>query len=135
MPEDLPLTERQRRVVRAAVCGGMIVEDGLASALAAIRWPCSYLDFESVATTLPLYPGAGCHQQVLTQFSVHERDSIGGEPRHREFLADAGRDCRRELALALIDALPGKGSIFVYTSYEKTRIRGLQDLFPDLTRC
>jgi hypothetical protein len=132
VPEELPLTERQRRVVRAAVSGGMIVEDGLASALAAIRWPCSYLDFESVATTLPLYPGAGCHQQVLTQFSVHERDKFGGEPRHREFLADPGRDCRRELALALIDALPGKGSIFVYTSYEKTRIRGLKDLFPDL---
>ena len=60
---------------------------GLDLALAASKWPCHYLDFETVATTLPLYDGYGCHDQVLTQFSVHHRDSLDAEPSHSEFLA------------------------------------------------
>ncbi len=132
VPDDLELTDRQRRVVNAAISGSAIVEEGLQSALGTLLWPCRYLDFETVTTALPLYPGCACHQHVLTQFSIHERDAPGGELRHREFLAEAERDCQRELAQALIEALSGDGSILVYTSYEKTRIRGLQNLFPEL---
>jgi predicted RecB family nuclease len=132
LPDDVKLNERQRRFVTAAVSGRLVVEDGLGEALATLKWPCYYLDFETVATVLPLYDGHGCHQQVLTQFSAHSRDGIGGELRHTEFLADAGRDCQRELALSLIDALGTHGSVVVYSSFEKTRIKGLVDRFADL---
>jgi hypothetical protein len=100
--------------------------------LAATGWPCHYLDFETVATVLPLYEGHCCHQQVLTQFSIHHRDSIDAAPRHTEYLADATRDCQRELAEALIAALRPEGAIIVYSSFEQTRIRALRDAFPDL---
>jgi hypothetical protein len=46
---------------------------------------------------LPLYKGHGCNQQVLTQFSIHRRDTLDSEPMHQEYLADAMRDCQREL--------------------------------------
>src|SRR5215475_10583151 len=58
-----------------------------------IAWPCRYLDFETVATVLPLYDGHGCHKQVLTQFSIHHRNRINGEFRLNEYLADASEDC------------------------------------------
>src|SRR5690606_11405351 len=76
LPEDLELTERQRRVRHAALTGQMFVSPGLSDALASIKWPCRYLDFETVTTFLPLYDGHTCHQQVLTQFSVHRRSGI-----------------------------------------------------------
>lgn len=132
LQDDLKLNDRQQRAVKAAISGQLCVEDGLGDALEAITWPCHYLDFETVATVLPLYEGHRCHQQVPTQFSIHHRDRIEGELRHSEYLADATKDCQRELAEALIDALGQQGSIIVYTSFEKTRIKALQELFPDL---
>ena len=57
---------------------------------------------------------------------------MGGELLHAEFLADASRDCEREAAEALIDALGNTGTIFTYSSYEFTRIKELKASFPDL---
>ena len=57
---------------------------------------------------------------------------MGGELLHAEFLADASKDCEREAAEALIDALGNTGTIFTYSSYEATRIKELKASFPDL---
>jgi predicted RecB family nuclease len=131
-PDDLELNDRQERAKNGALSGKTLVGPGLAEALEAIPWPCRYLDFETVATVLPLYEGHGCHQQVLTQFSIHYRDRVDAEVRHYEYLADASRDCQRELAEALIVAMASEGSIIVYSNFEQTRIKALQDRFPDL---
>jgi hypothetical protein len=132
LPEDLKLNERQQHAVKSSLSGQLCVEDSLGDALKAIAWPCHYLDFETVATVLPLYDGHGCHQQVLTQFSIHHRNRIDGELRHSEYLADATEDCQRELSETLIRALGQAGSVIVYTSFEKARINSLRRLFPDL---
>src|SRR5690606_30642348 len=71
--------------------------------------------------------------QGLTQFSIDYRDDIGASLEHSEFLADASRDCQRELASALIDALAQDGSIFVYSSFEKTQINRLSEAFAELS--
>lgn len=83
-------------------------------------------------TFLPTYNGHGCHRQVLTQFSIHHRDSIDGELRHSEFLADALRDCERELAETLIEKLGHRGAIFVYSGFERQRVSDLARAFPDV---
>jgi hypothetical protein len=132
VPDDLKLNEKQQRARDSTLSGKLCVEAGLRIALDAIAWPCYYLDFETVATSLPLYPGHGCHQQVLTQFSTHCRDNFNSEIRHTEYLADPASDCQQELAEALICALGQQGSIIVYSSFEKTRIGALQGLLPDL---
>lgn len=134
VPDDLKLNEKQQRAKESALSGKICVEAGLKNALNTIAWPCYYLDFETVVTVLPLYPGHACHQQVPTQFSIHRRDHINSEVRHSEYLADAPKDCQRELAEALIGALGQQGSIIVYTGFEKTRIEALQRLLPDLNR-
>jgi predicted RecB family nuclease len=132
LPEDFELNERQERARSSALAGRIIVEPGLKRALKAITWPCHYLDFETVATVLPLYDGHGCHRQVLTQFSIHHRKHIDAEPAHSEYLADASRECERELANGLIDKLGGHGAILVYSNFEKTRLSALRDSFPDM---
>src|ERR1019366_6631465 len=113
VPDDLKLNARQQRAVKSSMSGRIVVESGLGKALEEIIWPCHYLDFETVATALPLYVGQACHQQVLTQFSIHHVDRIGGELRHSDYLADAIRDCQRELAERLIDDLGQHASIMV----------------------
>jgi hypothetical protein len=132
VPDDFRLTDRQLRVKNAAATGEPFIGAGLRDALRQISWPCHYLDFETVMTALPLYADHRCHQQVLTQFSVHRRDGVGAVPAHREYLADAARDCERELAAALVDALRDRGAIVVYSSFEQTRIKALCEKVPEL---
>jgi predicted RecB family nuclease len=132
VPKDFKLNDRQQRAIAGTLSGKTLVDPGLSKALESIDWPCHYLDFETVATVLPLYTGHGCHRQVLTQFSIHHRDNTTGTIRHSEYLADATKDCERELAEALIKELGEEGSIIVYSSFEETRIKALRDAFSDL---
>ena len=132
VPDDLELNERQERAKYAALSGNTVVEPSLGAALQSVDWPCHYLDFETVMTFLPLYNGHGCHRQVLTQFSIHHRDSLDAAPHHSEYLADAQKDCERELAETLIEKLGNGGSVIMYSKFEATRIKALRDAFPDL---
>jgi predicted RecB family nuclease len=133
LPEDLNLNSRQQRAVQSVRDGRLVVEPDLRDALNSIAWPCYYLDFETVQTTLPLYPSHGCHEQILTQFSIHKRDRPGTTLLHVDYLADSARDCQRQLAEHLIEHLGQQGSIIVYSNFEQTRIKALQDRFPDLS--
>jgi len=132
VPDDFELSGVQQRARRAALSGQVEIACDLDQHLEAIEWPCHYLDFETVATVLPLYTGHGCHRQVLTQFSIHHRNSIEAEPTHSDYLADASKDCEREVAEALLAALGDRGSIIVYSHFEKTRIEALTKSFSDL---
>lgn len=133
IPEDFALTDTQTRVRHAVLTQQTTVsKESLREALGSVVWPCHYLDFETVATVLPLFPGMRCHEQVLTQFSVHHRDSFDQVCTHDEYLADETRDCQRELAETLIQSLGIAGSVVVYSHFEKQRLRGLADCFNDL---
>lgn len=132
VPNDLGLNERQERVRLASIAGSLFVSPALGTALSAIQFPCYYLDFETVAVALPMYDGHSCHRQVLTQFSIHRKNAMDSEPTHSDYLADASRDCERELAETLIAALGDRGSILVYGDFEEKRISKLRDAYPDL---
>jgi predicted RecB family nuclease len=69
---------------------------------------------------------------VANSSYTHSRASVDGDLEHQEYLADASKDCQRELTESLIAALGEEGAIFVYSSFEKTRIKGLVKLYPDL---
>ena len=134
IPKDFELTAPQE-IVRKAVVGGeaVIDRDGLKEALGSIEYPCYYLDFETMQTAIPLYEGLAPYEAIPFQYSLH----VGSEVEiivHKEYLADPSRDCRRELAEKLIRDCGSKGSIVVYTSFEKTIIKSLAELFPDLKK-
>jgi hypothetical protein len=132
VPAGIGLSEYQERVRDCVTSGQPYVADGLGAELAAVVWPAHYLDFETVMTAIPLYPGVGPYQQVVTQFSVHRCSDVGAVIEHREYLADPATDCRRELAERLLDDLGTAGSIVVYSGFERAVINGLSALFPDL---
>jgi predicted RecB family nuclease len=133
LPADFALTDTQARVRDAVLTRRPVVsKESLRDALESVEWPCHYLDFETVATVLPLFPGMRCHEQVLTQFSVHHRETFERECTHDEYLAEETRECQRELAEALIRALGTSGSVVVYSHFEKQRLRGLAGRFTEL---
>jgi hypothetical protein len=135
IPEDFDLTEKQERVRRCVVSGKPEIDALIVDDLEAVVLPAFYLDFETVMTAIPLYPELPPYAQVPTQFSVHICSTPGKVEAHREFLApDPTRDCRRELAESLLEALRGKGSIITYSGFEKRIIAELAEALPDLAK-
>lgn len=134
IPDGFPLTEKQERVKCCVQTRKIFVEKGLGDELKSIPWPAYYLDFETAMTAIPLYVNIAPYTQLPTQYSIHKCSALGHVVDHFEYLADPSRDCRRDLAEHLIDDLNSKGSIIVYSSFEKTIVSGLGKTYPDLLK-
>jgi len=134
IPLDYPgLQARQRQVVEVARTGEPKVLGDLARALGEIEYPIYYLDFETVSSALPLYPGSSPYQQVPFQWSCHVRRVPDGELDHHEFLHQETTDPRRPFAESMLELLESSGTIVAYhDSFEKSRIKELATTFPDL---
>ena len=133
IPSEFALTGSQA-VVREAVCRdkSMVDKNRLRMLLEQVQWPAAYLDFETFTSAIPVYPGIAPHQQIPTQYSVHLCSGPGKIVEHFEYLADPTRDCRKELAEELCDALADAKSIVMYSSFEKRILRELAAAFPTL---
>jgi hypothetical protein len=131
IPDDFPLNETQARVRTAVISGGDWVSEGLAEELAGIEYPVHHLDFEAFMPAIPAFAGTSPFDAVPFQYSIH-RQETGGELEHLECLYTEGDDPHRELATRLVSDLGERGSICVYSSYEKTMIKSLSARLPDL---
>jgi len=132
IPASFALSTNQRIVVNAVKTLKQYKSGELKSVLDSIVWPAYYLDFETITTALPLFENVAPYEQMLTQYSLHICSAPGKIDGNREYLASHERDCRRELAVKLIEDLGESGSIIVYHTFEKTMLSGLAKLFPDL---
>ena len=69
----------------------------------------------------------------MFQYSLHYIEHEGGELKHTEFLAYPGADPRRASAEQLCRDIPMNVCTTAYNmGFEKGRIRGLAELYPDL---
>ncbi len=131
IPSDFELNDAQQKAATAIRTKSPQIDAAeIRSALNSLEWPIGYLDFETLKMAVPLYPDVAPHEQLLTQYSLHLETAPGSELAHRAYLADHARDCRDELATELIRHTAGCRTIVVYSSFEKTMIRGLAKLLP-----
>ena len=105
------------------------VSPNLASELDALRYPVSFLDFETFNPALPIYEGTRPYQVIPFQWSLHTRDSFG-QLSHQYFLNNDTADPREPFVTSLLDAVPPQGSIVVYSHFEQTRLNNLAKEFP-----
>ncbi len=133
IPSTVKLNAQQSLMKISLETGETTISSTLKRELEKIIWPGFYLDFETTMSALPLYPGTGPYEQILTQYSIHICPAPGCIISHKEYLAAPERDCRRELAENLIKDLEGDGSILVYSGFEMRMIKNLMGLYPDLT--
>ena len=116
IPKDFPLTERQRRAWECARTGKPWFGKGLKEALAGLRYPLYFMDFETLGVALPRYAGMSPYDQIPFQWSVHIQRKPGAELEHYEFLADDSNDPRPEFVKALCQVIGKKGSVLAYNS-------------------
>jgi predicted RecB family nuclease len=134
---ELPAKEKlnftQRRQLKAMAEQRIIVEPTLARELQPLIVPgrLGFLDFETIARAIPVWPGMAPWQQAAAQFSYHERQPDGSYT-HAAFLAEGPEDARPPLAAAMVRATANADRVVMYTPFEKTRIRELQRAVPEL---
>lgn len=110
-----------------------IRQSNIRSFLAELSYPIYFLDFESFQPAVPLYDDSYPYEQIVFQYSLHWLEEDGGALRHTEFLAYPGADPRRALAEQLCRDIPMDVCTTAYNmAFEKTRIRRLAELYPDL---
>jgi hypothetical protein len=125
IPAEMELSPVQRLVKQDKEWIGI----GLRPALASVVYPVHHLDFETVMPAVPKYAKTRPYEVLPVQWSDHvERDD--GSLEHAEFLCRDARDSREELLAALLDTLGREGSICVYSSYERSILERLAELFP-----
>lgn len=131
IPAAQKLTDIQLRQKRSAEQGGLVVERGLAAALAPFSGRLGFLDFETISRALPVWPGLSPWRATTVQFSYHETQDGGGY-RHRAYLAEGPADPREELSVRMLEATKDAERIVMYSSFERTRIRELAEALPAL---
>lgn len=114
--------------------GDEIDRPKIAGFLSTLSYPLYFLDFETYQTAVPPYDDTKPYQQIVFQYSLHYIEREGGELKHKEYLAYPGQDPRRELAVRLCQDIPADVCVLAYNmSFEKTRIKELAALYPDLS--
>ncbi len=128
------LSELQAKVHRVVVSGRTEVDAAsLKNDLELIRFPVAFLDFETFAPVLPRYPGTHPHEVIPFQWSMHVV-SESGEIEHRQFLWTEDGDPRPSFVQSLAESLPAKGSVVVYSGYERGRLAALAESFGSKAR-
>jgi predicted RecB family nuclease len=133
---ELPAKEKlnftQKRQLKAMAEQRIIVEPTLGRDLEPLEAArLGFLDFETIARAIPVWPGMAPWQQAAAQFSYHERQPDGSYT-HAAFLAEGPEDARPPLAAAMVRATADAKRVVMYTPFEKTRIRELQRAVPEL---
>jgi hypothetical protein len=128
------LSEKQLIQVNSHLCDKVYIDiPNIRRFLEKIHYPLVFLDFETLKSAIPLYDCSRAHQQIPTQFSIHIIESKDSALKHFEYLADENEDPRRKLSENLVRIIPENACVLAYyMSFEKTIIKNLADVYPDL---
>ena len=133
VPDDIKLSTIQRNQVIAAKTKQPIVDQAaIAGMLEELEFPLYFLDYEAIATALPLYGGIKPYQQVPFQYSLHVLPDPGAKLEHHQFLDQLGKDSPIEQLLKSLAAVAGdNGSVIVWhKSFEISRNTEMAKIFP-----
>ncbi|HYQ96498.1 MAG TPA: DUF2779 domain-containing protein [Candidatus Eisenbacteria bacterium] len=123
IPEDFDgLTDLHRRIRASVITGRVHSDPELKRALAALRPPIHFLDFETCNPALPRFIGTRPFQQVPFQWSDHVL-LPDGSLEHRGYLHVEETDPREPWVESLVESLGDEGPIVVYSGFEERIIR------------
>jgi hypothetical protein len=128
IPDDFNLTQLQERMRKCVKNNEAFISKRLHAQLTDVEYPVHFLDFETVNPAIPLYASTSPYQIIPFQWSDHILCKDGSLV-HKEYLCDDDRDLREDFIRTLLDALGEKGTIFIYTTYEKTIVERLAEHF------
>ena len=121
VPTDFELSDNQRRQVDTAQSDKEYIDSsGISEFLETMKYPLSFLDYETYPSAIPKYNGHKPYQQIPFQFSLHVINSHGDELTHYDFIYTEQGCPDEHFAEALKKHLPKTGSVIVWSQrFEK----------------
>jgi len=131
IPEDAPLNEKQWQQISCELNNETIIDrPKIKEFLKALKYPISFLDFETFQLAVPKFDGSRPYQQMTFQYSLHRQDKIG-KTEHFEYLAKGDVDPRPAFIEQLIQDCGEQGDILVYNiGFERGKLTQLAIDFP-----
>jgi hypothetical protein len=87
LPSNFKLTANQRAQLRAYRTGETTIDKAaISKELGSLCYPLHFIDYETFASPIPLFPNYSPYDQIPLQYSLHIVGSPGEEPVHRDFL-------------------------------------------------
>ncbi|HTP24554.1 MAG TPA: DUF2779 domain-containing protein [Anaeromyxobacteraceae bacterium] len=130
LPDDLELSPIAARQVRSVRMRQLVVEPELAGVLSSIVEPVAFLDFETVAPAIPVWPGCHPYEAIPVQVSCHVQ-MADGRLVHHEYLAEGRDDPRPGVARAVLRACGNAATLVAYgAGFERRCFRHLADAVP-----
>ncbi len=133
IPTDAELSGAQRTLVERMQQRRIDINPApIKKMLSELRYPLYFLDFESVATAIPLFDDSSPWQKYAFQFSLHVQ-TANGEVNHIEFLHEQRTDPSRAIANSLLAHIATSGSVIVYNkTMERGVLKALARQFPEV---
>ncbi len=122
IPDDVNLTVKQHHQVQATKTGERIINKlEIQEFLKTFKFPLYFLDYETLAGTMPAFDGVRPYQQVPFQYSLHILAFPDAELKHQEYLHLDNTLPVEHLLKKLKKDIGSKGSIVVWNqSFEKS---------------
>lgn len=140
--DAVKLTPTQRLQVECARTGRIhIYLPEIEKFVSSISYPIYFLDFETIAPAVPIFPWSRCYQAIAFQYSIHIQDgpALDGNSStddlvsHKEFIGDGSQvDPRPQLLSQMLHDIGDTGSVMVYNkSFEDARLKEMARDFPE----
>ncbi|RJX17074.1 MAG: DUF2779 domain-containing protein [Desulforudis sp.] len=128
---EVELTAIQEMQVESALSGKVFInKEGISEFLSSITEPIGYLDFETFYSPIPHFNNQKPYQQIPFQYSLHVQKE--DDLHHYEFLAQHGKDPRKEFIENLINNANDAKTVLVYNiSFERRILNELIQSHPE----
>lgn len=128
IPSTSETAARQRVQIQAVRDGKEWRGEGLRPALAALRAPFHFVDFETSRMAAAYHPGMSPYGQVAFQFSCHTLEGPAAlELPHKEWINTQDRWPNVEFAQALREAIGDDGQMLVWSDHERSALREIAE--------
>lgn len=118
---------RQRVQVERTRTGEEWHAPELRAALASVRWPLHFIDFEAARMAVPHHKGMPPYGQLAFQWSCHRQSAPGAPLEHLEFLNLDASWPNERFARSLREAIGDAGSVLVWSAFERSVLGAVAD--------
>jgi len=133
IPDDFKLTVKQQGQVQATKSGERIIDqENIKEFLGTLKYPLYFLDYETLASVIPMYDGIRPYQQIPFQYSLHILESPDAKLTQKEYLHTENTHPVKFLVKKLKEDIGPEGSIVVWNqSFEKSCNTAMSEFVPE----
>ncbi|MGH9891715.1 MAG: DUF2779 domain-containing protein [bacterium] len=117
------INARQLVQLRHSRSGAVWIGDGLRTALAGVRYPLHFIDFETSRLALPYHAGMRPYGLVAFQWSCHTVNRAGEQPGHSEWINAEDTWPNGKFAHALRDVIGEEGTVLAWAAHEGSTMK------------